>query len=252
MARIQRALAQCHDSVVRRTSVIQALNPRRGEQILEVGCGGGFYTYEVAQSVGTSGRVCAIDISDDQLNVARERCADIGWVELLKDNVLELSYADAQFDAVYSVQVIEYVPSVDDALRQIARVLKPGGRFVIYDTNWSSVVWFSRDRQRMKRMLDVWNEHCPHTDLPAMLPARLRAAGLRPLHQQPVPVLNMSYHQNSYSYWAAQFISKYVVGQGAIDQAEADAWSGEFDALEDEGAYFFCSTPVLTEAIKVS
>lgn len=60
MGRIQRALAQCHDMVRRRSVVLEALNLRTGEQVLEIGCGGGFYAYEAAQCVGPTGRVCAI------------------------------------------------------------------------------------------------------------------------------------------------------------------------------------------------
>ena len=252
MARLQHAVTTCYDSLLRRAAVIQALNPRLGEHILEVGCGGGFYASEVARCVGESGRLRAIDISDDQIKTAREQCADMDWVEVTQASIMDLPYEDASFDAVYSVQVIEYVASVDDALRETARVLKPGGRAIIYDTNWSSVVWYSREPERMKRVLAAWNEHCPHPDLPTTLAAHLRAAGLQPLRQQPASLLNMSLHPNSYSLWATRFIRQYIVGRGLIEEREAEAWASEFDTLENEGAYFFCYTPILTEAIKVA
>jgi arsenite methyltransferase len=251
MARIQRALAQCHDAVVRRTTVLQALQPITGETILEVGCGGGFYAYEVAPCVGSSGRVCAIDISDDQINAARERCVELGWVECQTMDVLDMSYADASFDAVYSVQVLEYVSAVDDALRQIVRVLKPGGRLVVYSTNWSSIVWYSPNHERMKRILEAWDQHAPHANLPTTLSARLRDMGIQPLGQQAVPILNRSFHQNSYSYWIARAIKLFAVGRGLIDEAEVNAWMSELDALEEQGTYFFCSTPIITQAIKL-
>jgi SAM-dependent methyltransferase len=250
MARIQRARAECHDAVVRRTSVVQALQAVTGERILEVGCGGGAYAYEVGKCVGPSGRVCAIDISDDQITAARERCAELGWVECRTMNVLDMSYDDAQFDAVYSVQVLEYIQSVDDALREIARVLKPGGRVLVYATNWSSVVWRSQYPERMKRMLDAWNQHAPHHDLPSTLLPRLRAARLTPTRQQPLPILNRSYNENSFSHWLAKGL--FAFGRERVGADDADAWLRELDDLEREGAYFFCSTPVLTEAIKLA
>jgi len=80
MARIQRALAQCHDMVLRRSRVLEALQLRTGERVLEVGCGGGFYAYEAAQCVGPTGRVCAIDLSADQITAAQSRCAELAWV----------------------------------------------------------------------------------------------------------------------------------------------------------------------------
>jgi ubiquinone/menaquinone biosynthesis C-methylase UbiE len=60
---------------------LEALNLRTGERVLDVGCGGGFYAYKAAQCVGPTGRVCAIDISADQITAARARCAELGWVE---------------------------------------------------------------------------------------------------------------------------------------------------------------------------
>lgn len=63
VARMQRALAQCHDLVARRTAVHAALNLRSGERVLELGCGGGDYTYEAAQFVGPAGRLCVFDVS---------------------------------------------------------------------------------------------------------------------------------------------------------------------------------------------
>jgi protein-L-isoaspartate O-methyltransferase len=80
LARVQRALAQCHDLVLRRGRVVEALQLRTGERVLEVGCGGGFYTADVARCVGPTGQVCAIDLSADQVAAAERYCADLAWV----------------------------------------------------------------------------------------------------------------------------------------------------------------------------
>jgi hypothetical protein len=47
---------------------------------------------------------------------------------------------------------------------------------------------------------------------------------------------------NSFSYWVARMICPFVVGRQAVSAEEAEAWLQEFDALEQQGAYFFCST----------
>jgi ubiquinone/menaquinone biosynthesis C-methylase UbiE len=250
MARAQRALAQCHDMVVRRSTVLEALRLRSGERVLEVGCGGGFYAYEAAECVGPTGRVCALDLSADQISAAKVRCAELAWVECETGDAATLPYGDAQFDALYGVQVFEYVAKLDDALRGIQRVLRPGGRVVILATNWSSVVWYSDHPARMKRVLEAFAAHAPYPDLPAMLPARLRRFGMTAIRQTPVPVLNASYHANSFSYWLARMIGPFVLGRQAVQTAEADAWLKEFEELEQRGAYFFSSTPILTEAAR--
>ena len=200
MGRIQRAGAECHDMVIRRSAVLETVNARTGESLLEIGCGGGFYAREVAQMVGSSGRVCAVDISDDQIAAARERCAGFDWVECKTANASDLPYEDNEFDAVYCVQVLEYVPEIGDALSEIHRVLRPGGRAVNLATNWASLVWHSHMPERMNRVLAAWDEHAPHPNLPAGLLARMSEAGMKPRAQTAQPVLNTSYNDNSFSY----------------------------------------------------
>lgn len=251
MGRIQRAVAQCHDMVVRQGVVLQALNLRTGERVLELGCGGGFYAREAASFVGSTGYISAIDISADQVAVARERCAEVPWVECQVADIVNLPHGNAEFDAVYGVQVLEYVAEVGKALQEIRRVLRPGGRLINLATNWSSAVWHSRHPERMGRVLASWAEHAPYLDLPAILAAELRKTGLQPLRQRPVPVLNMSYNENSFSYWVAKMIARFVAGRKTVTNAEANAWLAEFESLETAGEYFFCSTPILTEAMRV-
>lgn len=251
MARLQRALAQCHDMVVRRSAVLEALRLHSGERVLEVGCGGGFYAYEAAQCVGRTGRVYGLDVSADQIAAAQARCAELDWVECRVGDAIKLPYGDAEFTALYGVQVFEYVVKLDDALRESCRVLRPGGRLVILATNWSSLVWHSEQPARMERVLSAWRGHAPYPDLPAILPARLRQSGMTPIRQTSAAIMNTSYHANSFSYYLARMIRPFVVGRQAVRQDDADAWLDEFEQLEQKGAYFFSSTPVITEAIKM-
>jgi arsenite methyltransferase len=252
MARLQQAITESHDLSVRRGVVLAALDLRTGERVLEVGCGGGYYTYEAARFVGPTGRVCAIDISADQSAAAQERCAEFAWVECRTADVAAPPYGDAEFDAVFAVQVLEYLPDLDAGLRHIYRMLRPGGRLVIIATDWSSAVWYSENATRMQRVLTAWAAHTPCPNLPAILAARLRRAGMQPLRQTAIPILNTSYNPASFSYWVAQVIRPFVVSRQSVPDQEAAEWLDEFARLEESGTYFFSLTPVLTEAVKVA
>jgi ubiquinone/menaquinone biosynthesis C-methylase UbiE len=231
---------------------METVNLRTGERVLELGCGGGSYAFEAAKFVGPTGHISAIDISADQVAAARERCAGFAWVECQIGNLLELPHQDGEFDAVYSVQVLEYAGDLRKAFRQIHRVLRDGGRFVNISTNWSSCVWYSENKERMRRVLDGWSAHETHRDLPTILAGELRKAGLQLLRQRAVPILNTSFSENSISYWLCKLIPGYVTSRGAVSKEEADAWVAEFAELDQRGEYFFSLTPVLTEAIRIS
>jgi ubiquinone/menaquinone biosynthesis C-methylase UbiE len=194
--------------------------------------------------------VCGIDVSADQIAAAQSLCADLAWVSCRMADALSLPYDDGAFDVVYGVQVFEYVTPLEAVLREVQRVLRPGGRCAILATDWGTTVWYSRQPERMQRVLRAWVVHTAIPDLPSILNVQLRQAGLEPLRQTPIPILNRSAHENSFSHWIAQMIRAFVVGRQAITAAEAEAWFQEFDTLEQQGANFFCITPVLTEAVK--
>jgi ubiquinone/menaquinone biosynthesis C-methylase UbiE len=252
MGRLQRALAQCEDMVARRSTVMEALNLRAGDRVLEVGCGGGFYVYECGRTVGAKGRVAAIDLSAEQIAATRERCAELPWVECQVANALDLPYGDAEFDAAYGVQVIEYLTDFGKALREIHRVLRPGGRFINLATNYNSIVWHSEHPERMLRVMTTFFTHAPYVDLPTILSPALRKAGFQPIRQRAVPIINTSYTENSFSTLVAKMIAPYVVGRGDVTSEEVNEWLAEFTALEKKGEYFYSATPILTEAIKLS
>jgi arsenite methyltransferase len=251
LARLQQATAKSHDNIIRRSKVLSALNLRTGKQVLEVGCGGGYYTSQVAGFVGPSGRVCAIDISRDQIAAAQQRCAEFAWVECSNVDIASAPYGDGEFDAALAVQVLEYVADLDAGLSHIHRVLRPGGRLVVVATDWGSAVWHSENPSRMRRILTAWEPHKPWLNLPSILAPRLRRAGLQPLRQVPLPILNTSFNSASASYWVARSIRSTVVGRQKVTE-EAAEWFDEFPKLEGSGAYFFSVTPVLTEAVKVA
>jgi ubiquinone/menaquinone biosynthesis C-methylase UbiE len=202
--------------------------------------------------VGPTGRVCAIDVSADQITAAQGNCAEFPWVTCQVADAVQLPYQAREFDVVYGVQVFEYVTPLDTALSEVHRVLRPGGRCAILSTDWSTAVWHSSQPEMMQRVLAAWATHSPTPNLPSVLAPRLRQAGLEPLRQTPMPILNRSYHGHSFMYWAARLIRAFVVGRQALTEEEAEAWLQEFDALERQGANFFCITPVLTEAVKVT
>jgi ubiquinone/menaquinone biosynthesis C-methylase UbiE len=252
MGRIQRAIAESHDLVARRNIFMDTLNLRTGERGLELGCGGGSYAFEAAPFVGPTGHISAIDISADQIAAARERCGRFAWVECQIGNLLDLPYQDGEFDALYSVQVLEYAGDLGKAFREIRRVLRDGGRFVNISTNWSSCVWYSEKNERMRHVLDGWSTHETHRDLPSILAGELRKGGLQLLRQRAIPILNTSFSENRFSYWITKVIPRYVIGRGAVSKEEADAWAAEFTELDQRGEYFFSLTSVLTEAIRIS
>jgi SAM-dependent methyltransferase len=170
-------LYRTRDVLRRRRLVREALGAAPGERVLDVGCGPGFYVAELLSQVGATGSVVGVDASPQTLALARRRTQGQDNVALHQADATALPVADASFDRALSVQVLEYVSDTAAALAELHRALRPGGRLVVWDVDWSTVSWHSADPDRMHRVLAVWAGHLADPCLPRTLAARLRSAG---------------------------------------------------------------------------
>jgi SAM-dependent methyltransferase len=116
-----------------RRVILSAMPPRPGASLLDLGCGDGGWTMKVAASVGAQ-RVLGVEFIDEFA-----RAAGRAGVEVVAGDLGErLPIEDGSVDVVHSNQVIEHLPKTDAFMREIARVLKPGGYAVVSTNNLSS------------------------------------------------------------------------------------------------------------------
>lgn len=113
--------------------LIKMLEPQPGERILEVGAGTGYYALRVAESVGPSGRLDALDIQPAMLDhlAAKAREKGIENVVTTECDAHVLPFEDDTFDAAYLATVLGEIIDQDQALAEMYRVLRPGGRLVV-------------------------------------------------------------------------------------------------------------------------
>lgn len=232
------------DIVAQRASIRAALELAAGERVLDIGSGPGYLAKEMAALVGPAGAVHGVDISEAMLTIARAGgteqgpVAESAPVEFRAGEANALPFPDDSFDAVTVTQVYEYVADVAAALTEARRVLRPGGRLLVLDTDWDSIVWRSGDNDRMHRVLTTWDQHLVDPYLPRRLTGLLTGAGFTVTHRAALPLLNAGYRADSYSAGLIGFISAFVPGRDELTTAEVDAWA---DDLRGLGADYFFS-----------
>ena len=238
-SRALEAVYRTPDVVEQRRIVVDALDLKPGERVLDLGCGPGFLASEMAEVVGHEGLVHGIDVSPSMLAIAAGRPLgeSAAPVEVSEGDVTALAFDDDSFDAAVSTQVYEYVPDIAGALAEARRVLAPGGRLLVLDTDWDSIVWGTSDEQRMARVLRAWDDHLVHRDLPRRLPQLLREARFTLDRCAVVPMLNVGYERETYSGGTLELITTFVADRRDVTAADAEAWAAELRGMGDD--YFF-------------
>jgi ubiquinone/menaquinone biosynthesis C-methylase UbiE len=138
----QRFWVEAPHPFITRGRLLEALAPKPGERVLEVGPGTGYYTLDVAQALAPEGSLHILDVQQKMLDhtMRRAEAASITNVTPTASDARNLPYPDGTFDAAYLVAVLGEIPDQDAALRELARVLKPGGRLVVgelcVDPHW--------------------------------------------------------------------------------------------------------------------
>jgi len=129
-------------------------NLNAGETVLDIGCGAGFDSLIAARQVGDTGRVISVDMTAAMLEKTLRGAKDLGLnnVDTRQGYLETLPVEDSSIDVVISNGVINLTPDKVQAMREVWRVLKPGGRFQIAD-----IIVHKEVPQDAKDDIELWS-----------------------------------------------------------------------------------------------
>jgi demethylmenaquinone methyltransferase/2-methoxy-6-polyprenyl-1,4-benzoquinol methylase len=135
IAKVYDTLAEHSEAPVRKAG-LEMLDTQEGNHVLEIGFGTGHSLIELARSVGSSGKVYGIDLSEKMVEISRKRADEQGMdgrIELSCGDALHLPYESESLDGVFMSFTLELfdTPEIPLVLAECKRVLKPGGRIVV-------------------------------------------------------------------------------------------------------------------------
>lgn len=191
-----------------------------GQQILEVGCGTGEDARAMAQRVTPGGHVVAVDGSQSMITAARQRAESYNLsVEFQVADALQLPFDDNRFDASRADRIFMHLESPAQALREMMRVVRPGGRVLVYEVDFETVTVDLPDRPLTRKIVNTWCDGFRNGWLGRHIPALFREAGLHDVRITPATL------------WLRYPVAMQIIGSATVERACA---AGLLTAAEGE------------------
>lgn len=225
------------------TRTMDALALAPGESVLEVGCGNGVFLPLLARAVGPAGRVVGLDHAPTFVAAARARVAEQGLdghVTVEEGDAYRLPFPDASFDAAHCERVLMHLDDPTAALRELRRVVRPGGRVVAVEPDWGGLRIDHPDREALDLLYARWVPRMRQPDMGLALRRRLADAGLVEREVAPLASAITDFAMLGLYGLDLRPAAEELVVEGRLDRERADAALAYLDAANRDGVFFAC------------
>jgi ubiquinone/menaquinone biosynthesis C-methylase UbiE len=164
-----------------------ALTP--GQAVLEVGCGPGTDVFDLVEIVGPTGRLVGLDASEAMIAEARRRASERQVpITFEVGEVRALPFPDATFEVCRAARVLEHLPDAERALSEMIRVTRRGGRVVVFDFDWDTLIIDHPDKETTRTIVLSYSDSIRNGWIGRQLPRLFKEQGLAGLSIDPVQV----------------------------------------------------------------
>lgn len=218
-----------------------------GDRLLDLGCGPGFGTTDLAGLTSSAGNVAAVDNSPIYLAEVERLCAEqgIAHVETHQADVHQLPLADNDLDGIFARWLFCFLPDPAQAIAEAHRVLRPGKPLVVLDYFNYRAVQMEPPRPAVQALFEAYYESSVRNggsyDIGGRLPQLLADGGFEVTEIR--PVCRIARPGNAYWQWIELFNRNYIprlVEQGLIDETQRRMIEQQWQlAAEDANAFVF-------------
>lgn len=223
------------------------LNIQSDQHVLDVGCGIGDQAFAMAKLAGKTGSVTGTDISTAMITMAQRRHAMAGLpLQFLVAPAAQQPFADASFDIIRTERVLMYLKNIEDVFAEYIRLLKPGGKLLVFDVDWDALVLPHPDKQLTRRIVEFISDSFPSGRIGAELFSHFKDSGFRDIQIRP------------HGYTHTLELTKRIIGgitltgvnHNVFTTDEVNAWWAELEKADATGKFFSCFQGFMVMGVK--
>lgn len=210
-----------------------------GDRVLDVGCGLGHELARLAERVGRRGRAVGIDANPAMIAEAQRRAAEAWFPSQYEvGDAHELDFADDMFDLCRTERVLRYLRDPQAAVREMARVTRPGGSVLAFDFDSDQTIVDAPDRSLTRRVAEVLDAAVPNPWIGRQMYAVFRRVGLADVRIVPHTVVLTGADGFAMYRELNQGTIARAIQRGQITPPEAEAWWAGLEQAADTNRFF--------------
>jgi ubiquinone/menaquinone biosynthesis C-methylase UbiE len=214
----------------------QMLELREGQRVLDVACGTGADVHVLAKLVAPGGAVVGLDNSEAMVREAQKRAVGCGLpVTFQTGDAESLDFPNNSFDATRADRVFMHLAKPQQVLREMTRVTRPGGRVLVYEVDFETMLIDVSDRVLGRKIFNTWCDGFRNGWLGRHVPALFHEEKLRDVQVIPATIRNR--FPIAWQFAGPRTVER-AQAAGTITAAEGEAWLKELQALEASGRFF--------------
>jgi ubiquinone/menaquinone biosynthesis C-methylase UbiE len=165
---------------------LKLLGIKRGDHLLDIGCGIGTQARAMAARVGTEGKVTGTDISHTMIEIAKSRTASLNIpIEFFVCDALTQPFPNHSFNCIRAERVLMYIKDIPALFTEIKRLLQPGGKFIVFDFDWDAMVIAHPDKTLTRKIVRYISDSFPSGRIGSELYRRFKQTGFKNVKVQP-------------------------------------------------------------------
>ncbi|MDR3576852.1 MAG: methyltransferase domain-containing protein [Anaerolineaceae bacterium] len=229
-----------HDQQPVNSALINTLAPSPGDRLIEAGCGSGVLCRLLAPQVTPLGRITGLDISPGLISLAQNYAVKAGladWIDWCSGKAEALPFPDGCFDGALAARLLLHVSKPEVVLKELARVVRPGGKIAAMDWDFETVAVDHSNRELTRRLLHWRCDHYGGNNWSGrQLWKQMADAGLSRLKM--VPVVSVAHCEQDSLTISLFRAAQVACAGGEISPAEHDAWVAELKSALAAGSFF--------------